>query len=255
MASHRDKILDQFTRQAEPFARAPSIRDERALALLVDAAGTTADDTVLDVACGPGLVVAAFAGRARHVTGIDLTPAMIARATTHVRERGAANVTLRVGDVLPLPFPDASFSIVTSRFAFHHFSDPGAVLAEMRRVARPGGRVLVCDLTVSDDPVKAAAFHGMEVLRDPSHVRALTLRELRGLFADAGLGMPVETSYEMDLELDALLARSFPAPGDEARIRARFAAALAEDGFGLRVRRVDGRIWFTYTNVVLVAST
>ncbi len=254
MASHRDRILDQFTRQADPFARAPSIRDERALMLLVDAAGTTADDTVLDVACGPGLVVGAFASRARHVTGIDLTPAMIARAEAHARERGASNVTVRVGDVLPLPFPDGSFSIVASRFAFHHFPDPGAVLAEMRRVARPGGRVLVCDLTASDDPAKAAAFHAMEILRDPSHVRALTARELRGLFTDAGLGAPVETFYEMELELDDLLARSFPAPGDEARIRGQFAAALADDGFGLRVRRVEGRIWFTYTNAVLVAS-
>ena len=255
MPSHRDRILDQFTRQAEPFAEAPSIRDERALMLLVDAAGTTADDTVLDVACGPGLVVGAFATRARHVTGIDLTPAMIARAAAYVGERGAANVTLRVGDVLPLPFPDASFSLVTSRFAFHHFPDPGAVLAEMRRVARPGGRVLVCDLTAADDPAKAAAFHDMEMLRDPSHARALTLAELRGLFAAAGLGAPAETFYEMDLELEGLLARSFPAPGDDARIRARFEAALADDGFGLRVRRVDGRIWFTYTNVILVAST
>ena len=43
------------------------------------------------------------------------------------------------GDVLPLPFPDASFTIVTSRFAFHHFLDPLAVLREMRRVAAPGG--------------------------------------------------------------------------------------------------------------------
>lgn len=252
MPSHRDKILDQFTRQAEPFARAPSIRNEKTLAFLVDAAGTTDADTVLDVACGPGLVVAAFAGRARHVTGIDLTPAMIARAETHARELGAANVTLRVGDVLPLPFPDASFSLVVTRFAFHHFPDPAAVLAEMRRVCRPGGRVVVCDLTASADPAKAAAFHRMEILRDPSHVRALTGAELRRLFVDGGLGTPTETFYDMDLEVDGLLARSFPAPGDEARIRELFAAALPDDGFDLRVRRADGRIWFTYTNAILV---
>src|SRR5262245_27951436 len=141
MASHRETIVDQFTRQAEPFATAPPIRDEKALALLVDAARTRPDDTVLDVACGPGLVACAFAGRAAHVTGIDLTPAMVARAEALARQQGCDNVTFRVGDVLLLPFANASFSIVVSRFAFHHFLDPGAVLAEMRRVCRPDGRV------------------------------------------------------------------------------------------------------------------
>jgi Xaa-Pro aminopeptidase len=61
MPTHRDTIVDQFTRQAVPFATAAPIRDAAALQLLVDAAGTTAEDTVLDVACGPGLVACAFA--------------------------------------------------------------------------------------------------------------------------------------------------------------------------------------------------
>jgi 2-polyprenyl-3-methyl-5-hydroxy-6-metoxy-1,4-benzoquinol methylase len=67
-------VVDQFTRQAVPFATAAPIRDQAALELLVDAAGTGADDEVLDVACGPGLVACAVARAARQVTGIDLTP-------------------------------------------------------------------------------------------------------------------------------------------------------------------------------------
>lgn len=58
MTSNADIVVDQFTRQATPFANAPSIRDEEALRLLVEFSGARADDTVLDVACGPGLVVA-----------------------------------------------------------------------------------------------------------------------------------------------------------------------------------------------------
>src|SRR5882724_4492668 len=112
MPSHRDTILDQFSRQAVPFSTAGPIRDERALQLLVDAAGTTADDTVLDVACGPGLVACAFKRVARQVTGIDLTPAMIERAEALAPETGRTNVRFQIGDVLPLPFPDASFSII-----------------------------------------------------------------------------------------------------------------------------------------------
>jgi ubiquinone/menaquinone biosynthesis C-methylase UbiE len=82
---------------------------------LVQACGTTPADDVLDVACGPGLVVRAFAEVVRHVTGIDLTPAMIERAREHTRD--LAHVTLREGDVTALPFPDASFSLVVSRAA------------------------------------------------------------------------------------------------------------------------------------------
>jgi SAM-dependent methyltransferase len=119
MPSHRDQILDQFSRQAIPFSTAPPIRDERALQLIVDAARTGADDTVLDVACGPGLVACAFARTARQVTGIDLTPAMIARAEALAGERAITNVRFQVGDVLPLPFDDAAFSIVVSRLLHH----------------------------------------------------------------------------------------------------------------------------------------
>jgi len=254
MSSHHETIVDQFTRQAVPFSTAGPIRDATALQLLVDAAGTTADDTVLDVACGPGLVACAFARTARQVTGIDLTPAMLERGRALATERGLANLDFRLGDVLPLPFADATFSVVVSRFAFHHFLDPAAVLAEMRRVCRPGGRVVVADLMASPDPVKAAAFHRMEMLRDPSHARALTLDELRGLFTGAGFATPTEAFWDMDIEVEGLLQRSFPAADSEETIRQMFADAVADDGLGLRSRRLDGRVWFTYANVILTAG-
>ncbi|MGH7100076.1 MAG: class I SAM-dependent methyltransferase, partial [Stellaceae bacterium] len=78
--THSGLILDQFTRQAVPFSSAGTIANEQALATLVEAAGAQPDDTVLDTACGGGLVVCAFAPHVRHATGIDLTPAMLERA-------------------------------------------------------------------------------------------------------------------------------------------------------------------------------
>jgi SAM-dependent methyltransferase len=192
------------------------------------------------------LVVCAFASVVEHATGIDLTPAMIGRAQALQRERAIGNVTWRVGDVLPLPFPSASFSIVSSRFAFHHFLDPGAVLAEMCRVCAPGGRIVVADVTASPDAATAAAFNRREKLRDPSHVRALTLAELGALFRACALG-PVRTRfYHLASDVEGLLERSFPAPGDAEVIRRMFVDALADDDFGLRVRRagdaIDSRI-------------
>ena len=135
---HQERILDQFTRQAVPFSTAPAIRNQDALQRIVEMAGAGPDDTVLDVACGPGLLVCAFAKVVRHATGIDLTPAMLEQARELQRQQGLQNVTWQQGDVLPLPYEDGTFSIVSARFAFHHFLDPLAVLKEMRRGCQAG---------------------------------------------------------------------------------------------------------------------
>src|SRR5215471_1345325 len=212
-ADHQGLILDQFTRQATVFSTAPSITDERALQMIVEAARPGPDDTVLDVACGPGLIICAFAPHVRHATGIDVTPAMLERARTLAVGKGLSNVSWRQGDVYSLPYEDASFTIVVTRFSFHHFLDPAAVLREMVRVCAPEGRIVVVDDYVSEDPVKAAAFNRLEQLRDPSHVRCLTLTELKALFPAVGLAAPEASFYELRSTIRSLLARSFPNPG------------------------------------------
>jgi len=250
-ASHRDAILDQFTRQAVPFATAPSIKDEAALRTVVEFSGVGPDDTVLDVACGPGILACAFAKTARHVTGIDLTPAMLERARILQAEQRLTNLTWRQGDVLPLPFAEASFTLVVSRFAFHHLLDPGTVLGEMRRVCAPGGTVMVIDSAPA--PEKAAAFNRVEVLRDPSHVRALPLAEHLTLFAAAGLPAPRQTFYRLQTDLDGLLARSFPNPGDAERIRAIYEASLVDDGLDMATRREGDALRLAFPVAVLAA--
>ena len=253
MPAHRDLIVEQFTKQAVPFSTAPGVRDEEALRLLVEFTGAGPGDTVLDVACGPGLVVCALAAVVRHATGIDVTPAMIERARALAAEKGLANVAWQVGDVLPLPYPDGAFSLVVSRFAFHHFAEPRAVLAEMKRVCAPGGRVALVDVAASEDPAKAAALNRMEKLRDPSHVRALTLAEQQALFPDVGLPAPRAAFYQLKSELEGLLERSFPEPGDAERIRQMFVESLDGDGLGLGTRRRGETIVFAYPVAVLAA--
>ena len=103
---HQAAIVDQFSRQAVPFSQQQAHSKESFLNLLLEMSGVGPEDNVLDVACGPGLVACAFAARAKHVTGIDLTPAMIARAQEIQREQGLTNLTWQIGNVLPLPFPD-----------------------------------------------------------------------------------------------------------------------------------------------------
>jgi SAM-dependent methyltransferase len=209
---------------------------------------------VLDVACGAGHVVCAFARTVRHATGIDITPAMLERARILQGDLGLTNVTWRLGDVLPLPFTDGTFTLVTARYAFHHFPEPAAVLTEMTRVCTPGGTVMVVDTEASPDPVKAAEFNRVERLRDPSHTRALPLSEHRALFRWAGLPEPRVTSYRLEADLDSLLERCFPEPSDIDVIRGTLSAAIEDDPLGIPVRREAGCIHLAYPIVVLAAE-
>ena len=247
----RELILHQFTRQAVPFSTAPAIRNREALNRIVEISGAGPEDSVLDVACGPGLLVCAFARVVRHATGIDLTPAMLEQARELEKQHALSNVTWELGDVLPLPFDDGSFSIVSARFAFHHFLDPLAVLKEMRRVCKMGGRIVVADSAPAQS--KADAFNAVERLRDPSHTRALPVEELRELFASAGLAEPRVETYRLEGELEDLLGRSFPNAGDADRIRAIFESSLADNALDMATRRADGKIYSGFPVAILAA--
>jgi len=252
--THQDLILDQFTRQATVFSTAPAITDEDALKMIVAAARPSPGDRLLDVACGPGLVVCAFAPHIQEAIGIDMTPAMLERARKLAAEKGLANVAWQHGDVNSLPYDDASFTIVTTRFSFHHFLDPAAVLREMVRVCASRGRIVVVDDYASKDPAKAAAFNRLEKLRDPSHSRCLSLAELKGLFGAAGLPEPDATFYELSGDVPSLLARSFPNPGDDLKIIEMFKESAADDRLGVPVRVDADNIYYAYPVAILAAT-
>jgi SAM-dependent methyltransferase len=247
-------ILDQFTRQAVPFAEMPAHSNDQANRLLIDLARVGPDDYVLDVACGPGLVACTLAEVARHATGLDLTPAMIEQARARQRAKGLTNLTWVLGEAVPLPFPDSTFSAVVSRYSFHHFLNPLAVMAEMVRVCEPGGRVAVTDVFMSS-PDQAEAYNRVEKLRDPSHVRALSLNELTGMCHDAGLRDVRTSFFKLEVALETVLAASFPNPGDADRIRQTFAEDIGVDRLGVGAHRKGGAVHFAFPIVILIGQT
>lgn len=252
-SNHQDLILDQFTRQATPFSTANTITDANALRMIIEAAKPEPHHKLLDVACGGGIVVCAFAPHVKHATGIDMTPAMLDRARQHAADTGVANVTWDRGDVMSLPYADGAFDIVVTRFSMHHFPDPLGVLREMVRVCAPGGRVVVVDMYASEEPAKAVEWNRLEKLRDPSHVRCLTLPELQALFGQAGLPQPQASFYELRDEVRNLLRRSFPNPGDDVKIIEMFTASAEDDRLGVPVRREGERLEYAYRVAVLAA--
>jgi len=250
--SHRQEIVDQFTRQAAQFAASPTARSEDILERILRLARPGPADEALDVACGPGLLVCALAARVRHATGIDLTPAMLEQARRAQAAQGLANISWEQGDVTALPYRDGRFDIVTCRFAFHHFPDPQRVLREMCRVCRAGGRVVVADSAPAAG--KAAAFNAMEKMRDPSHTRALPAEEMTALFVEAGLLEPVVERTRLGLEVEEFLSRSYPREGDAARIRAMFEGALTNDAMDVKPQRAGGTIRFSVPVAIVAAQ-
>jgi len=250
---HAAAIEDQFTRQAEDFARSPSLHNDAVLALMVEAAQPGAGEESLDVACGPGTVVAAFAPHVRRAVGLDATAAMLDQARALAARLNLANVEWHRGDIYALPFADASHDIVTCRFAFHHLELPEAAFAEMVRVCRPGGRVILCDGVSSDDPAKAEAFNRMERHRDPSTVAFRTLRMLRQYFTTARLPAPRAQFFQVPTERDGLVARAFPANDDRALLRQMIDESVDGDRMGMNARRVGDTVQLSYPSVILTS--
>jgi ubiquinone/menaquinone biosynthesis C-methylase UbiE len=247
---HNQTIIEQFSKQAIPFSELPG--HSQSMQMLIDLSGVSATEDVLDVACGPGLVACEFALHAKQVTGIDITPKMIEQAKKLQQDKGLTNLTWQVGDVLPLPFADAHFSIVITRYSFHHLLKPAAVLAEMCRVCKPGGRIMVIDVVQS--PEKVGAFDCLEKLRDPSHVHALTFSEMASIVDVSGLTNIKTAQYKVEGELEQQLKASFPNPGDAKKIREMFMADLELDRMGIDVHLQGNEIHFAVPILVVTGE-
>ncbi len=216
---HNQLIMEQFSKQAVPFSKkVPAHSNEAAFKLIIETIGIHKQDTVLDVACGPGMLSCAVAKFAGHVTGIDLVPAMIEQARLLQKEKRLLNLDWEMGDVSRLPFADRTFSVALTRFSFHHFLDPLIVLKEMVRVAKARGKIAVVDVYTTS-PAHSHLHNFLEKLRDDSHVKAFSLSELKVLTQDAGLVNLKIRFYRLEIELERQLKASFFKPGDEDKFR------------------------------------
>jgi ubiquinone/menaquinone biosynthesis C-methylase UbiE len=136
------------------------------------------DERVLDVGTGAGAFALALAPHVATVVGVDVEPELLARA----RERAPQNATFEEADATALPFPDGAFDLAGTLRTLHHVHRPELAVAELARVTRLGGHILVVDQLAPLDPLEALAVDRFERARDPDHQRLLSDQDLRHLF-------------------------------------------------------------------------
>jgi ubiquinone/menaquinone biosynthesis C-methylase UbiE len=213
------EIQQQFGAVAERYVASAVHARGVDLPILVEAAALRSDEQALDLGTAVGHTAFALASRARSVVGVDLTAEMLGHASRLARERAIANVRFARADVSHLPFPDASFDVVTSRLSAHHYAHPEEVVAEVARVLRPGGRFVLSDTVAPDDAFLDTFINAVELLRDRSHVRDQSIRQWQAMLAGVGLAGEMVFAWDIALDFEEWVQRMNTPPVAVAMLR------------------------------------
>lgn len=170
----------------------------------------------LDLGCGGGHVSFTLAPHVGTVIAYDLSEAMLLAVAQEAKTRGIANLSTRQGLVEALPFEDASFDFVATRYSAHHWHDVPRALREARRVLKPGGRAMFMDVFAPEAPLLDTFLQTVEMLRDPSHVRNYSLREWTAMLREAGFtpGEPVRRRIRLEFKSWIARMRTPPVQAD-----------------------------------------
>jgi ubiquinone/menaquinone biosynthesis C-methylase UbiE len=199
--STHDAMRARFAATAERIA---ALQEKRAAELaehIRDFVPATGEERALDAGAGTGALAFALAPLVREVVAIELVPELIELG----RKRAPANVEFVEGDLEKLGFERASFDLTGTLRTLHHVPRPELVLAELTRVTRPGGLLLVVDQIAPNDPLVALELNQFERARDPSHTRALADVDMRQLFESNNLVL-IRAEFEQETrEIDPYL--------------------------------------------------
>ncbi|HEX2195945.1 MAG TPA: class I SAM-dependent methyltransferase [Actinomycetota bacterium] len=209
MAEHDATIRAEFDRAAAQFAERTRGRFDHMDVVAFSRVGPGA--TIVEVGAGTGNFLSLFRDVAGLMVAVDHTPAMLEQARSH------GDLGLVAGDGRRLPLRSGAADLVTSAQALHHVHDPAAVVKEMRRVARDGGRVLLVDQVATERYEEALMMTELELARDPSHAMSRPPSAYRMMVRAAGLEIVDERVAESEQRLSSWM---WPGEFPEERIAA-----------------------------------
>ncbi len=203
----KDSVQKQFAPVAANYATSAVHVAGPDLTAMLAAADARSDQRALDAGCGTGHTALVFAPHLAEVVALDLTEAMLAQGRKLARDRNITNIKFQRGDVERMPFADASFDLVTSRYSAHHYPHPLHALHEFVRVLKPGGTFLLVDVVSPDLPAQDTFLNAIELLRDPSHVRDHSVEQWLRMFDSAGFAAEALDAWSLRLEFESWVAR------------------------------------------------
>ena len=246
---------EQFQKQSHRYARGHILEQTQDVTAALDGLALPAGAEALDVATGAGHTAFCLARAGFHVTASDLTPAMLERVREGAAERGL-DIGTRQHCAEALPYPDATFQLVSCRVAPHHFSSPGEFVRESARVLKPGGWFLVIDGTVPDDEPEAEAWlHQLEKLRDSSHNRLLPPREWRSLCERHGLAVQkLDVAFRKQPDLEWYFDTAATTPENREKVHSLIASAADPIRLHYRLAEEEGKIVWWWPMLTLLAQ-
>lgn len=205
--SHQNHVDSQFGSQAKDYLTSKVHASGNDLERLKNILAAYPEARLLDIGCGAGHASFVAAGQVAHVTAYDLSAQMLDVVSQTAKQRGLENLTVRQGVAEHLPFEDNSMDIVISRYSAHHWQDPGLALREVRRLVKPGGRVIFMDIMSPGLAINDIWLQTIEALRDTSHVRDYSSSEWLSLFDQAGLTVQNVITDHLELEFSSWVTR------------------------------------------------
>ena len=244
-------VRDSFRHVAGRYARSTFHASSSRLQEVVDLTRPKPADLALDVATGTGNTAFALAPHVRRVVGLDLTREMLKEAQRIARERDIDNVDWVLGDVAHLPFPDATFDLYVVRAAPHHFPDIDRFLSEAHRVLKPDRDAAFIDCA---PPMPARdLLHEVEVRRDPSHVRSLTVAEWVSKLEAAGFVVESAEARELEWNYEEWMDNQDVAIERRRELAAVIDGATGEARQQLHPEWRDGKLWHAYWHALIRA--
>lgn len=207
MTSHTNKVEEQFGRVADAYLSSTVHSQGADLATVAEKFRDTSDATVLDLGCGAGHLSFAIGPHVRSTIAYDLSSEMLDVVRHEAERRNLGNIITKQGRVDELPFEDASFDWVCTRYSAHHWTGVPQAIGAIRRVLKPGGTFILIDTCAPASPLLDTHLQAIELFRDGSHVRNYTQEQWVAMLRVQGFEVEAHSLWKISIDFKSWVQR------------------------------------------------